>query len=106
MKIYNLIFMLLFQAFIFLACSQNTEYGFKRVADSHDKILFEDVNMDIHKGSPKDSLENLLSLYGIKFEARNDLTSLEKSIFSLEERNQIQGYGYLSALAFFTIEAG
>lgn len=105
MKISNLIFMLLFQAFIFLVSSQNIEYGFKRVVEFHDKVLFEDVNMDIHKGPPKDSLGNPLSLYGIKFEARDELMNLEKSIFSLEERKQIQGYGHRAGLAFFTIEA-
>lgn len=85
--------------------AQGTDNGFRLVRESQEQIFYEDINTDNYKGSPKDSLGNPLSLYGIKFEARDELSNLEKSIFSLEERKQIQGYGHRAGLAFFTIEA-
>lgn len=105
MKIYNLIFIVLIEAFVFLTYAQSTDNGFKIINISHNKIYFEDINTGIYKGSTKDRLGNPLNLYGIKFNERDKLTALEKSIFNSEERKQMQKYGRRSALAIFTIEA-
>jgi|SRR5690554_1655901 len=100
-----ILFILLAEAFLFLNCAQNTENGFKIIKESHDRMYYEDINIEKYKSYPKDSLGNNLNLYGIKFNSRDKLTCLEKSIFNPEERGQIQRYGRRTALALFTIEA-
>ncbi|MDD4591111.1 MAG: hypothetical protein PHG06_11895 [Parabacteroides sp.] len=105
MKLYNLIFILLIEAFIFLSWAQSPSNGFKISKESHDRIYFEDVDIEKYKGSTKDESGNLLSLYGIEFNERDKLTNLEKSIFNSDERKQIQKYGRRSAHAIFQIDA-
>ncbi len=105
MKLYNLIFVLLIEALIFFSWAQSPCNGFKISKESHDRISFEDVDIDKFKGSTKDKSGNLLSLYGIEFNERDKLTNLEKSIFNSDERKQIQKYGRQSAHAILQIDA-
>lgn len=105
MKIYNLIFVILIESLIFLTCAQSTDNGFIIIKESYSKIYYEDIKNEKYKGSTKDELGNPLSLYGIEFNERDELTILEKSIFNSEERKQIKKYGRRSAYAIFKIEA-
>ncbi|MEA4916271.1 hypothetical protein [Proteiniphilum sp.] len=106
MKICNLLFIMLIESFAFLVCAQNTENGFKLVKLSSDRFYYEDINTEKYEAPLKDRQGRELSVHAVQYKnQREELISIEKSIFTPEERKQIQKYNSKPIIANVLIEA-